>query len=132
MCDKKIRNIAVMGSTGSIGTQTLDIIAEYPELFRASVLTAGRNYKLLAEQALKFHPGKVVIADPGFLSPLEALLAGSGIKVEAGPEALAEAGCGDDVDMVVAALVGYSGLLPTINAIKAHKTIALALSLIHI
>lgn len=115
-----------MGSTGSIGTQTLDIINDYPSRFKASVLTAGKNYKLLAEQALHFHPDKVVIAEPELKLPLQELLAGSNIKVEAGPEALAEAGCGDNVDIVLAALVGYSGLLPTINAIRAGKDIALA------
>ncbi|MDE7081833.1 MAG: 1-deoxy-D-xylulose-5-phosphate reductoisomerase [Muribaculaceae bacterium] len=118
--------IAVMGSTGSIGTQTLDIIAERPDLFRASVLTARRNYRLLAEQALRFNPDKVVIADEAALEPLRQLLAHTSVKVEGGEHAIAEAGCGDNVDMVLAALVGYSGLLPTINAIKEGKTIALA------
>lgn len=118
--------IAVMGSTGSIGTQTLDIIAERPDLFRASVLTARRNYRLLAEQALRFKPDKVVIADPEALAPLRELLAHTSIKVEGGTEAIAEAGCGPQVDMVLAALVGYSGLLPTINAIQEGKKIALA------
>ncbi len=115
-----------MGSTGSIGTQTLDIIVERSDLFRASVLTAGRNYRLLAEQALRFKPDKVVIADESALAPLRQLLAHTPTKVEAGPHAIAEAGCGDNIDMVLAALVGYSGLLPTINAIKEGKTIALA------
>lgn len=118
--------IAVMGSTGSIGTQTLDIIDEHPDLFRASVLTAGRNYDLLAQQALRFHPDKVVIADPEAIRPLRELLAHTSIIVEGGPEAITEAGCGPGVDMVLAALVGYSGLLPTINAIKEGKLIALA------
>lgn len=118
--------IAVMGSTGSIGTQTLDIIAERPDLFRASVLTARRNHRLLAEQARRFRPDKVVIADEEAFSPLLSELSGTGIAVECGEEAIAHAGCGRNVDMVLAALVGYSGLLPTINAIKEGKTIALA------
>lgn len=121
-----IKNIAVMGSTGSIGTQTLDIIAERPDLFRASVLTAGSNYQLLAAQALEFYPDKVVIADESLHAPLSELLKGTPTKIEAGEEALARAGCGGNVDIVIAALVGYSGLLPTINAIKEGKTIALA------
>lgn len=115
-----------MGSTGSIGTQTLDIINDYPDRFRASVLTAGSNFKLLAEQALRFKPDKVVIANTDCFSPLSRLLEGSGIEVEAGEDALAQAGCGENVDMVLAALVGYSGLLPTINAIRVGKDIALA------
>lgn len=115
-----------MGSTGSIGTQTLDIIAERPDLFRASVLTAGRNYRLLADQARLFMPDKVIIADKKAYQPLKELLSDTGITVECGDEALATAGCGDNVDMVLAALVGYSGLIPTINAIKCGKEIALA------
>ena len=120
------KRIAVMGSTGSIGTQTLDIIAECPALFRASVLTAGHNHRLLAEQARRFRPDMVVIADPDGLRPLRESLADLPIRVECGPEALAEAGCGDNVDTVVASLVGYSGLIPTVNAIRAGKEIALA------
>lgn len=122
----QIKNIAIFGSTGSIGTQALDIIAERPDLFRASLLTAGRNYKLLAEQARRFRPSRVVIADLAAAAPLRELLTDTGIEVLAGPEALAEAGCADGIDIVLAALVGYSGLLPTINAIRAGKTIALA------
>ena len=121
-----MKNIAVMGSTGSIGTQTLDIIAERPDLFRASVLTAGKNYRLLAEQARRFRPDKVVIADDKAIAPLRELLADTSIVVEGGDKAIAEAGCGSNVEMVLAALVGYSGLLPTINAIKEKKVIALA------
>ena len=89
-----MKNIAVMGSTGSIGTQTLDIIAERPDLFRASVLTAGKNYRLLAEQARRFRPDKVVIADDKAIAPLRELLADTSIVVEGGDKAIAEAGCG--------------------------------------
>ncbi len=120
------KRIAVMGSTGSIGTQTLDIIAERPDLFRASVLTARSNVTLIAEQARRFRPDKVVVADPAAYRPLKEHLADLPVKVECGDEAIAEAGCGPNVDMVLAALVGYSGLLPTINAIRESKVIALA------
>lgn len=121
-----MKKIAVMGSTGSIGTQTLDIIAERPDLFKATVLTAGKNYELLARQALKFKPDKVVIADEEAYRPLKDILSGTDIEVQAGEEAINLAGCGENVDMVLAALVGYSGLLPTINAIREGKKIALA------
>lgn len=122
----KKKNIAVMGSTGSIGTQTLDIIARHPEKFRASVLTAGRNADLLAEQAIRFKPDMVVIADESLLPRLKSLLDGRGIVCQGGESAIAEAGCGENVDIVMASLVGYSGLIPTINAIRSGKTIALA------
>lgn len=121
-----VKNIGVLGSTGSIGTQTLDIIAEYPELFRASVLTARRQWKLLAEQALKFRPDLVVIGEDSFYHPLCEALKGSGIEVAAGPQAIEEAAAHPKTDTVVTAMVGYSGLLPTISAIKAGKTIALS------
>lgn len=124
--ENKIRNIAILGSTGSIGTQTLDIIAEYPDRFRASVLTAGRNWQLLARQAKEFKPEKVVIADSTLYPLLKEALSGTGIEVEAGKEAIAEATEDPYVDVVVTAMVGYSGLIPTIHAIKAGKTIALA------
>lgn len=120
------KRIAVMGSTGSIGTQTLDIIAERPDLFKAEVLTAKSNWKLLSEQARRFRPSKVVIADRTAYLPLKEALADTGIIVECDTDALAMAGCGDNIDLVLAALVGYSGLLPTINAIKEGKEIALA------
>lgn len=120
------KNIGVLGSTGSIGTQTLDIIAEYPELFRASVLTARRQWQLLAEQALKHRPDIVVIGDEKYYEPLREALKGSGIEVAAGAKAIEEAAAYTKTDTVVTAMVGYSGLLPTISAIKAGKTIALS------
>lgn len=122
----KVKNIAILGSTGSIGTQTLDIIEEFPSLFRATVLTAGRNWKLLAEQARKFLPRRVVIADPELLPYLTGALQGLPIEVLAGPEAIAESAAMPEVDTVVTAMVGYSGLIPTVSAIKAGKIIALA------
>lgn len=121
-----VKTIAVLGSTGSIGTQTLDIIAEYPELFRAGALTARRQWQKLAEQALKFRPEMAVIGEEEFYQPLAAALAGSGIRVAAGPQAICEAAALPCVDTVVTAMVGYSGLLPTISAIKTGKTIALS------
>lgn len=122
----EIKNIGVLGSTGSIGTQTLDIIAEYPDLFRASVLTARRQWQMLADQALKFRPDMVVIGDETYYTPLRDALSGSGIEVAAGADAIAEAAAHPKSDTVVTAMVGYSGLIPTINAIKAGKTIALS------
>ncbi|MDE6290638.1 MAG: 1-deoxy-D-xylulose-5-phosphate reductoisomerase [Muribaculaceae bacterium] len=122
----EIKNIGVLGSTGSIGTQTLDIISEYPERFRASVLTARRQWRLLADQALKYRPDIVVIGDEEHYRNLCEALAGSGIEVAAGAKAIEEAAAHTATDTVVTAMVGYSGLLPTISAIKAGKTIALS------
>ncbi len=122
----EVKNIGVLGSTGSIGTQTLDIINEYPELFHASVLTARRQWELLAKQALKFRPELVVIGDENYYTPLREALKGSGIEVAAGAKAIEEAAAHPITDTVVTAMVGYSGLLPTISAIKAGKTIALS------
>lgn len=120
------KNIAVFGSTGSIGTQTLDIIEANPELFKVSVLTANKNWELLARQAEKFKPEKVVIADKEYYPQLKESLKNFNIEVLSGKEDLAQAATSDNIDLVVAALVGYSGLIPTINAIKKGKTIALA------
>lgn len=120
------RNIAILGSTGSIGTQTLDIIEEYGNRFRAYVLTAGANVELLARQARKFLPRRVVIAREELLPRLRELLADLPIEVLAGAYAIAESAALEPVDTVVTAMVGYSGLAPTISAIKAGKCIALA------
>ncbi len=124
--DNKQKNIAILGSTGSIGTQTLDIIAEYPDKFRAMVLTARKNWQLLATQARKFLPELVVITDPDAYQPLKEALSDLPIKVELGADAIVEAVKLPEVDVVVTAMVGYSGLLPTIAAIEAGKRIALA------
>lgn len=121
-----IRRIAILGSTGSIGTQTLDIIEEHPECFKAEVLTAGRNWELLARQARKFLPSRVVIASEENLQKLREALTDLPIEVECGAEAIAETAGDADTDTVVTAMVGYSGLIPTIHAIHAGKTIALA------
>lgn len=123
---KERKNIAVLGSTGSIGTQTLDIVSEYPDRFHASVLTARHNWELLAEQAKKYTPEKVVISDPQYYPRLKEVLAGFPIEVGAGDEEIAISAALPQVDIVVTAMVGYSGLIPTISAINAGKVIALA------
>lgn len=121
-----ISRITVLGSTGSIGTQTLDIISEYPHLFRADTLTARSRVEELAGQALRFRPRKVVIADADKYSSLAGLLEGSGIEVEAGAEAIERAAADAETDIVVGAMVGFSGLRPAIAALKAGKRLALA------
>lgn len=121
-----MKRIAILGSTGSIGTQTLQVIGANPELFCAEVLTANENVGLLIEQALKFKPNMVVIANEAKHSELKEALKEEDIKVYAGKDALAQVVAAGTVDMVVTATVGYSGLLPTVNAIKAGKVIALA------
>ncbi len=119
-------NIAVLGSTGSIGTQTLDIISQFPDRFRAVVLAAGSNVDMLIEQARKHRPALAVIADESKYGRLKEALDPLGIETAAGDEALADAMERPDFDTVVTATVGYSGLLPTIRAIRAGKQIALA------
>lgn len=120
------REIAILGSTGSIGRQTLDILAEYPHLFSPYLLTANTQVDLLAEQAIKYGAKHVIIADESRYDRLKELLAGRDIVVEAGAKAICDAMHIPAIDTVVTAMVGYSGLEPTINAIKANKTIALA------
>lgn len=120
------KRIAVLGCTGSIGTQTLDIISEYPDRFRATVLVAGRNADLLIEQAMKFRPSVAIIAETSLYEKVKEALTPHGIEVQSGPDAVGDAMERDDVDMVLTATVGYSGLEPTIRAIRAGKDIALA------
>jgi len=120
------RRIALLGSTGSIGTQTLDVISRFPDEFSVEVLTAGNNVKLLSQQALKFHPDSVVIGNAEHYHHLKDALKSHPVKVYAGEEAIEQVVAGSNVDMVVAAMVGYSGLRPTISAIRAGKKIALA------
>lgn len=120
------KNIAILGSTGSIGTQALDIIAKNPKLFQAEILTAGSNANLLVEQAKYFQPNTVVIADKSKYSYVKEALRDEDIKVFAGQEAINEVVCFKSVDMVLTALVGFVGLQPTIEAIKHKKPIALA------
>lgn len=124
--DIERRRIAILGSTGSIGTQTLDIIEEYPDLFEATVLTARSQVETLAEQARKFRPRMAVIAMPELEPRLRELLRGLPIEVASGPRAIEECVTRDDVDTVVTAMVGYSGLAPTLRAIEHDKLIALA------
>lgn len=121
-----MKNIAILGSTGSIGTQTLQVIEANPDRFCVEVLTANNNVELLIEQALKFKPGVVVIANEEKYACLREALQHEDIKVYAGADAIAQVVASGQVDTVVAAMVGYSGLIPTVNAIKAGKTIALA------
>ena len=123
---KQHKNIAILGSTGSIGRQTLDIIAEYPERFCATVLVAGSKVEQLIEQAIKFRPQYALIADESKYAQLQEALAPHGIHTAAGAQAIADAMTLDSIDTVVTATVGYSGLAPTISAIKANKDIALA------
>ena len=122
----KIRHIAILGSTGSIGTQTLDVIERNPQRFAAEVLTAGSNWELLVQQAVKFQPNAVVIADETKYAQTRDALKDYPIKVFAGTDAISQVMEFESIDIVVAALVGYAGLLPTINAIRHGKAIALA------
>lgn len=121
-----MKQIAIIGSTGSIGTQTLDIIRQHPDRFKATVLTAGSNIELLIAQAKEFRPHLAVIADPRHFTRLYSELTPLGIETAAGADAIADAMERHDFEMVVTATVGYSGLLPTLRAIKAGKIIALA------
>ena len=118
--------IAILGSTGSIGTQTLQVIEAYPDRFRAEVLTANNQVELLAEQAKRFKPDAVVVANEEKYPRLRELLKDEDVKVYAGSEAICQVVRSSAVDVVVTAMVGYSGLLPTVSAIEAGKTIALA------
>lgn len=120
------RKICILGSTGSIGTQALQVIEEHSDLFEAYVLTAGNNADLLISQARKFVPCAVVIADESKYDHVREALADLPIQVYAGSEALCQVVAMEPVDMVLTALVGFSGLRPTIAAIKASKSIALA------
>lgn len=122
----KKRNIAILGSTGSIGTQALEVIERHPENFEIEVLTAQNSADLLIEQALKFRPNTVVIVNEDHYQKVFDALDPHDIKVFAGENALASVVEMESIDMVLTALVGYSGLLPTIRAINAGKTIALA------
>ena len=120
------KKIAVLGSTGSIGTQTLDVISRHPDLFEAHTLTAGRNAELLIKQARAFKPDTVVIADDTQYNIVQEALSDLPIKVYAGADAISQVVASGDIDVVLTAMVGFSGLRPTVEAIKAGKTIALA------
>ncbi|HAF29619.1 MAG TPA: 1-deoxy-D-xylulose-5-phosphate reductoisomerase [Bacteroidales bacterium] len=120
------KRIAILGSTGSIGTQTLEVVRENPDHFEVEVLTANNNIDLLIKQTKEFKPNTVVIADESKYDDLVHALEKLPVKVYAGNEAISQIVEMDTIDIVLTAMVGYSGLLPTINAIKSGKTIALA------
>lgn len=121
-----MKRIAILGSTGSIGTQTLDVVREHADEYEAYALTAGHNAELLIAQAREFRPEVVVIADESRYETVREALADLPIKVWAGAEAIGDAASLPDVDVVVTAMVGFAGLRPTVAAIEAGKTIALA------
>lgn len=120
------KQIAILGSTGSIGTQALKVIAEHPDLYEAYALTANNKVDLLIEQARQFRPEAVVIANPDKYLQLKEALSDLPIKVYAGADALAQIVESGPIDIVLTAMVGYAGLRPTMNAIKVGKVIALA------
>lgn len=120
------KRIAIFGSTGSIGTQALDVITANPDLFSAAILTAQSNDELLIKQALQFKPDTVVIGDEKKYQNLKDALASTNIKVMAGEKALEEAAAIDNYDMMLAAIVGYAGLKPTLQAVQKGKAIGLA------
>ncbi len=120
------KRLAILGSTGSIGRQTLEVVDQYPDLFEAYLITANNQIDLLIEQARKYRPEVVIIANKDYYTQLRDALADLPIKVYAGADAIADAVTLQDIDIVVTAMVGYAGLLPTIRAIEAKKTIALA------
>src|SRR5215213_5826886 len=121
-----VKRIALFGSTGSVGTQTLEVIAANPDKFSVEVLTCGNNDELLVKQALKFKPNIVVIGEEKKLAKVKDALSQTDIKVFAGNKALEEVASMDVYDMMLAAIVGYAGLRPTLNAIDNGKSVALA------
>jgi 1-deoxy-D-xylulose-5-phosphate reductoisomerase len=121
-----VKRIAIFGSTGSIGTQALEVIAAHPDLFKAEILTAQNNEDLLLEQALKFKPGIVVIGDDKKYQKVKDALASTKTKVLGGEDSLSEAAVADSYDMMIAAIVGFAGLKPTLQAIEAGKAVGLA------
>ena len=120
------KQIAILGSTGSIGKQTLEVIAEHPDLFEVYAITAHRSADLLIQQAREFKPEVVVIADESLYKKVSDALSDLPIKVWAGADALCQVVEAEPINIVVTAMVGFAGLRPTVSAIKAHKTIALA------
>ncbi|MBQ1651631.1 MAG: 1-deoxy-D-xylulose-5-phosphate reductoisomerase, partial [Paludibacteraceae bacterium] len=120
------KRIAILGSTGSIGTQALQVIADNPQLFEAYAITAYNNYQLLIAQAIKFRPKYAIIVKDEFYTDVCDALAGTGVTVLAGMESVCSVVAEPEVDMVLTAMVGYAGLRPTISAMEKGKTIALA------
>lgn len=121
-----MRNIAILGSTGSIGKQTLEVCAEHPDLFSVYAITAHRSADLLIQQARQFHPEVVVIVDEDYYDKVKDALADLPIKVWTGADSLCQVVTAAPIDMVVTAMVGFAGLRPTVAAIKAQKMLALA------
>ncbi len=121
-----MRGLAVLGSTGSIGRQTLDVVARHPDRWRVVALAAGSNVSLLAEQARRFRPAAVALGDEGKAAELRAALADLDVEVLAGGEGMAAVATRGDVDLVVSALAGSAGLVPTYQAVRAGKDVALA------
>ena len=126
MAEINKKRIAIFGSTGSIGTQALEVIEAYPDLFEVEILTAQNNDQLLIEQALKFTPNAVVIGDEKKYESVKTALTPKEIKVFSGPTALEEVADFDTYDMMLAAIVGFAGLTPTLKALEKGKAIALA------
>ena len=120
------KGIAILGSTGSIGTQALEVIEAYPDYFDLQVITAGKNADLLIEQALKYKPNTVVITEERLYDKVKTALIDEDVHVYAGSESLCQVVESNEVHTVLTALVGYAGLKPTLRAIEAKKTIALA------
>jgi len=120
------QQICILGSTGSIGTQAIEVIQEHDDRFEAYALTANSRWERLAEQARTLHPAAVVIADERYYEPLKAALADTDVKVYAGQKALDEIVEAEPIDMVLTAMVGFAGLSPTTHAIRANKKICLA------
>ena len=121
-----MKRIAILGSTGSIGTQALNVVRRHRDLFSVEVLCAGANADLLAEQALEFNPNAVVIADESKYARLRDALAHTDVKVFAGESAMVDLMEMDSIDMVLAAIVGFAGLKPTLRALEQGKPVALA------
>lgn len=120
------RKIAILGSTGSIGTQTLDVVRQHPDLFQVELITANNSAELLIAQAREFDVNSVVICNEAKYREVADALQGDGIKVFAGIDSVCDLVTGSNIDIVVASMVGFSGLAPTIAAVKAGKIIALA------
>ena len=120
------KNLAILGSTGSIGTQALDVVRSHPALFGIEVLTAQTNCDLLIRQAIEFIPNAVVIGNTACYSKVAEALKPYPVKVFTGHESIAQVVEMDRIDLVLSALVGYAGLKPTLSAIAAGKTVALA------
>lgn len=121
-----MKRIAILGSTGSIGTQALEVVTAHPDRFKVMLLTAQNNAELLAAQARQFKPEKVVIENEHKFYELKSHLEGTGIKVAWGASEIAQSTTDDKIDLVLTALVGFSGVLPTLSALEAGKSIALA------